>query len=226
MVKPLRDIMKKPKWAQSKTADKFAKAQPVNRVRNDRGSEHEKNFTADYVPVYDRSAHNQGYPADNSGEYNQSGPPVSEDAVNEISQRVLLNYRKKANADMRAHGKRAEKFDERGDDKHADKAYDRAFRREQGMDAALSKIRGGTNPWTGKLPKVYAREETEVSEAKNIRHDPMYWKGRLACKKPMKKREKPVYDDSPITPNSVEPVRKGSLRPSKQMIDTWNKRFK
>jgi hypothetical protein len=184
MVKPLRDIMKKPKWAQSKTADKFAKAQPVNRVRNDRGSEHEKNFTADYVPVYDRSAHNQGYPADNSGEYNQSGPPVSE-CRDSISRAEADHDKKKREGQVR-------------------KLRDRS---------RLAGKKTTANP--------------PVSEStKEQRQNPTYWKGRLACKKPMKKREKPVYDDSPITPNSVEPVRKGSLRPSKQMIDTWNKRFK
>ncbi len=62
MVKQLRDIVgkkSKPNWARSKEASEFVNKNP-QKIKNDPGSEHEKNFTADYVPVYDRSAHHQG----------------------------------------------------------------------------------------------------------------------------------------------------------------------
>lgn len=63
MPKNLRDIVgKKPGWARSKSAREFVNK--PEKIKNDRPTEHEANFRADFVPVYDRPGHREGVPAE------------------------------------------------------------------------------------------------------------------------------------------------------------------
>lgn len=68
MAKKLRDVVKttgKPAWAQSKPT-KETHASVKQKV--DRGSEDDKNFSAEYVPTFQRSDHHFGYDAGTNDE--------------------------------------------------------------------------------------------------------------------------------------------------------------
>ncbi len=87
MAKALRKVVGKktdPKRdsLRSKTPWEFAHKDKVKVAKNDHGSEHEKNFKADYVSVYDREKDNYGYepePASNDGYSGGAGPVESVD---------------------------------------------------------------------------------------------------------------------------------------------------